>query len=161
MTIGGGIAGIAVGVLLSRLITWYAAWPTSISAASVAAAVTISVGGRHRLRALSGDPGGRLIPMDALRRECNRAGQAAARMPREAPSSRIASTPSRCQPLAERQRQPIAHLSTGADVPRAAGLTDRSDSTRRPRPKRRAPPGSTTSDEPSRADGAQHPSVPE
>ena len=69
MTIGGGIAGIAVGVLLSRLITWYAAWPTSISAASIATAVTVSVAVGIGFGLYPAIAAARLIPMEALRRE--------------------------------------------------------------------------------------------
>ena len=69
MTIGGGLAGIAAGVLLSRLITWYAAWPTSISAASIAAAVTISGAIGIGFGLYPAITAARLIPMDALRRE--------------------------------------------------------------------------------------------
>jgi putative ABC transport system permease protein len=69
MTIGGGIAGIACGVLLSHLITWYAGWPTSISAGSIAGAVGVSVVVGIGFGLYPAITAARLIPMEALRRE--------------------------------------------------------------------------------------------
>jgi putative ABC transport system permease protein len=69
MTIGGGIAGIAVGGLLSGLITWYAAWPTNISASSIAVAVTVSAAVGIGFGLYPAITAARLIPMEALRRE--------------------------------------------------------------------------------------------
>jgi putative ABC transport system permease protein len=69
MTIAGGIAGIAAGVLLSRLITWYAAWPTSISSGSIVAAVATSAAVGIGFGLYPAIKAARLVPMEALRRE--------------------------------------------------------------------------------------------
>ena len=69
MTMGGGLAGIATGVLLSRLITWYAAWPTSISATSIVLAVGVSAVVGVAFGLYPAISAARLSPMDALRRE--------------------------------------------------------------------------------------------
>ena len=69
MTMGGGLAGIATGVLLSRLIPWYAAWPTSISATSIVLAVGVSAVVGVAFGLYPAISAARLSPMDALRRE--------------------------------------------------------------------------------------------
>lgn len=69
MTMAGGIAGIATGVLLSRLITWYAAWPTSVSVGSIAVALTVSASVGIGFGIYPAIMAARLSPMDALRRE--------------------------------------------------------------------------------------------
>lgn len=69
MTMGGGLAGIATGVLLSRLITWYAAWPTSISVTSILLAVGVSAVVGVAFGLYPAISAARLSPMDALRRE--------------------------------------------------------------------------------------------
>ena len=68
-TTSGGIAGIVVGILLSHLITWYASWPTSISAGSIAAAITVSASVGIGFGLYPANAAARLIPMEALRRE--------------------------------------------------------------------------------------------
>jgi hypothetical protein len=69
MTLGGGIAGIVVGVLLSRLVTWYAGWRTSISAGSIAVAIGVSAAVGIGLGLDPAVTAARSIQMDARRRE--------------------------------------------------------------------------------------------
>lgn len=69
MTIAGGTAGIAAGVLMSRVITWYAEWPTSISAASVGVAVAVAFAVGIVFGMYPANTAARLVPLDALRHE--------------------------------------------------------------------------------------------
>lgn len=69
MTLGGGVAGILTGLFLSRLITWYAAWPTSVSMASILLAIGVSAVVGIAFGLYPAISAARLSPMDALRRE--------------------------------------------------------------------------------------------
>lgn len=69
MTVGGGIAGIVTGVLLSKVITWYAAWPTRVSLASIVMAVAVSAVIGVVFGLYPAVSAARLDPIDALRRE--------------------------------------------------------------------------------------------
>ena len=69
MTMAGGSAGIVTGLVLSRLITWYAAWPTSVSAGSIAVAMAVSATVGVGFGLYPAMAAARLSPMDALRRE--------------------------------------------------------------------------------------------
>ena len=69
MTLCGGGAGIVAGVLLSRLVTWYPGWPTSISAGSIAAAMGVSAAVGIGFGLYPAVAAARLIPMEVLWRE--------------------------------------------------------------------------------------------
>lgn len=69
MTLCGGITGILLGGFLARLVTWYAGWPTAISAWSVAAAIGVAAAVGVGFGLYPAMTAARLSPMEALRRE--------------------------------------------------------------------------------------------
>lgn len=69
LTFGGGLSGVALGAMASRIVSSYAGWPTALSPGAIALAIGLAVATGVGFGLYPAVAAARLNPVEALRRE--------------------------------------------------------------------------------------------